>query len=104
MHDKFQSRPDRPKKVNFFLPLSYMYVRRRKANVLVTPGAVHEQCNAGKKRVPLTRRVRIVIKHVHLVIYLNIIKHAHERASFCKISKAGLATGRKVMSPVDAVI
>jgi len=54
--------------------------------------------------VPITRRVRIVIKHVHLVTYVTVIKHVYERASFCYISKVGLATGRMVMSPADAVI
>jgi len=76
----------------------------RKASVLVTPVAIHEKCNAGEKQVPVTRRVRILIKHVHLFTYLNVIKHLHERASFCNISKAWLATVRKVMSRTDAVI
>jgi len=57
-----------------------------------------------KKQLTVTRRIRIIIKHVHLVTYLTVIKHLHERASFCNISKAGLATGRKVMSPADVVI
>ena len=54
--------------------------------------------------MPVTRRVRIVIKHVHLITYLTVIKHVYERASFCNISKAGLATGRKVMSPAVVII
>jgi len=60
-------------------PLRYMYVNRRKASVLVTPMAVHEQCNAllvCEKTVAsakLTRRVRIVIKPVHLVTYATVI-------------------------------
>ena len=60
------------------------------------------------KKLPITRRVRISIKHVHLVTYITAIKHVHERASFCNNSKAripGLAIGRKVMSsPADAHI
>jgi len=81
-----------------------VYVKRRKASVLATPVAVHEECNAAENQVPDTRRVRIVIKYVYLVTYLNVIKHVHKRVSFCNISKAGRATGRKVKSPVDAVI
>jgi len=59
---------------------------------------------SGKEHLPVTRRVRIIIKHVHLVTYLTVFKHIYDRASFCNISKAGLAVGRKVMSPTDAVI
>jgi len=62
---------------------------------------------SGEKQLPVTRRVRIVIKHVLLVGFLTAIKHVQERASFSNISKAripGLATGRKVMSPTDAGI
>jgi len=84
-----------------------MYVNSRKASVLVTPVAVHEQCNAlliWEKQLQVTRRVRIVIKHVHLVTYLTVFKHLHELATFCKISKVGLACGMKVMSPTEAVI
>ena len=91
-------------KIKFFTkiwhPLRYMYVKRCKASMLVTPVAVHEQCNAGGKQLPVTRRLRILFKYVLLFTYLTVIKHVHERASFCNISKAGLATGRKVMSPV----
>jgi len=57
--------------------------------------------------LPITRTVRIVIKHVFLVTYLTVIKHAHERAYFCNISKARipvLAVGRTVMSLTDADI
>jgi len=84
-----------------------MYVNRRKASVLVTPVAVHEQCYVSlvwEKILPVTRRFRIIIKHVHLVTYLTVLKHVHERASSCNISKAGIATGRKVMSQIDADI
>ena len=78
-------------------PLRYMYVKRRKASVLAKPVAVHEQCNATlvwKKQLPVqnvTRSFKIVIKHVHLVTYITVIKHVNERASFCNNSEAGLA-------------
>jgi len=78
-----------------------------KACVFDTHAADHQQCNASllwKKKLPVTRRVRIVIKHVHLFTYATVIKHVHERASFCNISKAGLAIVRKVMSTADADI
>jgi len=65
---------------------------------------------SGEKELPVQkvkRRFRTAIKHVHLGIYLTVIKHVHELASFCNISKAStpwLAIGTKVMSPADADI
>jgi len=90
-----------------------MNVKRRKASVLVTPVAVHEQWNASVvrgKQLPVqnvTRTVRRAITHVYLGIYLTVIEQARERASFCNISKArtlGLAIGTKMMSPADAYV
>jgi len=59
---------------------------------------------SGENYLPVMRRVGIVIKQVLLVRYLTVIKHVNERASFCNISNAGLATDREVMSPNDAYI
>ena len=63
MRDKFQSRRDRPMKVNFSPkishPLRYMYVKRRKVSVLVTPVVVREQCNAGEKQLPVTAELEL---------------------------------------------
>jgi len=81
-----------------------MYVKRHKASVLVTPVTVHEKFNAGEGELPVTRRVRILIKYIHLVTYLTLIRHVHERSSFCNINKAGFATGRMAMSRSDAGI
>ena len=79
-----------------------MYVKRRKASVLVTPVAVREQYNASVvwgKTVASARShaqgspgtFRIVIEQVHLngsCTYLSVIKHALQRVFFCNSSKS----------------